>query len=586
MFSAGVFIWTQLSMLFYPGWGWSSFRSYYAPDQLANFAMVVNGSRGNFAAVEPFTETGTNNDPHLYFVVLGAISHFAHLAPAEVYNLGGVGLQIIFVICLSLGGAALTQRWWAAYLGALPYLIGTLSFSGGGWYTLMQSHAVLWGPFGSMFALNSASAALAIAGTLFLCMLAVVTRSSNARLLTAVGIVVGAGVGLLANIDTYGFITALFFGLYGLAAYAMAIRRRWWPAALTLGLLVLVFVVGQPIASSVGRLAVLLVGLVPALPGIVMAVSQWRARVVAPLLAATATAAPQIVGVWSALRAGNAFLKMREASSANLGVSWEAGFVCALPVLVALGLILLAGVHRRRPLWIAYPAGAAVAWFLVAKNDLWGANQEPYQLWVDGFALTAFTIVPLVVDVALAYLPSRVARRDGVSPRWRVIVASLLVVTIGVAAASSIDWYRFYRSQENQTISLSTPADLALKAVVSRVDDRELVMPDPCVNPELLKAVTGARVVFYSLGLAWPARVTQINEVTDSIASGGLTHSELWAAGIGWMVTAGACPYDWARQYSGLFTQAATSRYGPSPADSITLWRLRTTGPGKSAIAS
>jgi hypothetical protein len=575
-FSVGVFLWTQLSMLFYPGWGWASFRVYFYPDQLANFAMLVNGSRGNFASVEPFTETGTNNDPHLYFLVLGAISRFTGISPADVYNLGGVTLQIVFVLILSLGAAALTRRWWAAYLGAVPYLLGTLSFSGGTWSTTMQSHAVLWGPFGSMFALNGASASLAIAASLLTLLLVVATRSGRPRELLIVGVIVGAGIGLLANVDTYSFLSALYFALYGLSAFAMAVKGRWWPAAATVALVVLLFLTGPAISSSVGRLAVLVVGLVPALPGVVTAVVRWRMRVLWPMFALAAVAAPQVVSVLAALHAGSAFLKLREASSANLGVSWEDGLICSLPMVIPLVMIFVAGVHKRRPLWLAYSAGATTAWLLLAKNDVWGANQEPYQLWVDCFALTAFTILPIAIDVALVYLSPRRSQVERPARAWQAVIALLTILTVGVGAASSVDWYRFYKSQEGQTMSLSMPVDSAMKLVASRLTGDELVVTDPCVNSELFKVVTGARVDYYSLGLAWPARRTQIDAVTAALEAGVLKLSELKAAGIGWMVTEGACATNWPTHFSGLLTRKATGRYGSSPSDVVTLWRLET----------
>lgn len=583
-FSALIFLWTQLSMLFYPGWGWASFRNYYQPDQLSNFAVVVNVARGHSSAVEPFTETGTMVDPHLYLQLLGFISRFSGIAPADVWNLVGIALQVVLVLCISLGAAVITRRWWAACLGALPLLVGTLSFGAGGWYTLMRSSGwrivPLWGAFAEMFPLNSGSAALAIAGSLTILLLAVATLSARSRVLMLTGIIVGAGFGLLANIDTYSFLMALFFAIYGLSAYAIAVKGRWWPVALTIVLIVVLFQVGPPFASSVGRLATLVLGLVPAFPGIAIAIARWRMLVIGALVTTVAAAAPQVVNVLIALKHGNAFLKYREASTVGLGVSWRDGLLCAAPLLIPLVMIFMAGIQRRRALWIAYSAGSTIAWLLLAKNDVWGTNQEPYQLWIDGFALAAFTIVPIAVDVALTYFSPRVARSERPGRSWRIVIASLTVITIGVGAVSSIDWFRFYKSQEGQTTSLSTPIDQAMKVVTSRLTNHELVMTDPCIDPEIFKVVTGAPVDYYSLGFAWPSRIKQINVVATEIPpvtwTGVLKPSELRAAGIGWMVTDRSCKIDWAKQFSKLLTRTAASRYGPSPSDVITLWRLKT----------
>ncbi|MCU1492514.1 MAG: putative integral rane protein [Acidimicrobiaceae bacterium] len=576
LFSVAVFLWTQLSMLAYPGWRWASFRIFGSGDQLSYFAEVVNGAHGNFSASEPFTETGTNNDPHLYYQILGVIAHLTGITSADAWNIGGVVLQIVLVICISLGAAIMTRRWWAAFFGAVPFLIGTLSFTSYSWYTLMQSHAVLWGAFAVMFPLNSESASLAIAGSLFVIFLALTISRPDQRTLLISGTVVGAGVGLLANFHTYGFLTAFFFAIYCLSAYAIAIRRRWLPALLTVALIVILFQVGPPFASSVGRLATLVLGLVPALPGVVIAIMRWRWRVVAPLLASALTASPQVVGTWLALQSGNAFLKYREASSVALGVTWKDALLSSAPLLLPLLMILVAGFHRRNALWIAYPSGVVIAWMLIAKNDVWGTNQEPYRLWIDGFALTAFTVIPIALDVALNYLTPRATRVARPSRSWRVVVGIFAIATLSVGGVSSIDWFRFYKSQEDQTLSLYTPVDNAMVAVASAVTNRDLILTDPCTDGATFKAVTGARVAMFSPGLAWPARLAQISAVQTSLANGKLTSAELGAAHIGWLVTQTACATDWAKEDSTLLTKVTVSRYGPSSQDVLTLWRMRT----------
>ncbi|MCU1492515.1 MAG: putative integral rane protein [Acidimicrobiaceae bacterium] len=581
-FSVGMFYWTQLSMLTYPGWRWASFRIFGSGDQLSYFAEVVNGSHGNLAAVEPFTETGSNSDPHLYYQILGAIAHDAGVNPADVWNITGVALQVVLVVCISLGAAAITRRWWATSLGAIPFLVGTLSFTSQGWFTPMQSHAVLWGSFAVMFPLNSESASLAIAGSLFIMLLVVATQRPSPRALLLAGTVTGAGIGLLANFHTYGFLTAFFLGIYCLAAYAISVSRLWKVATLSAILVLLLFLVGPPFASSAGRLAALALAIVPAAPGVVVAMVRWRARVIAPLVATVVTASPQVAGTWLALQSGNAFLKYREASSAGLGVTWKDGLFCALPLVIPLLTILLAGIHRNRPIWIAYSVGSIAAWIVLAKNDVWGTNQEPYRFWIDSFALIAFSIVPIALDVILTYL-GRGARPDRC---WRLAVASLASATLVVGAWSGVDWYRFYKSQEDQTISLATAPDQAMKQVMAAATNRDLVLTDPCTDGQIFKAVTGAPVATFSPGLAWPARVKQITRLEKTLVTAGtltpaqlrpvdrLTPAELRAAQVGWIVTDGTCAADWPEVYSKILTKAAVAHYGPSPLEVISLWRV------------
>ncbi|MCU1490073.1 MAG: hypothetical protein JWM85_1478 [Acidimicrobiaceae bacterium] len=577
IFSMATYLWTQLSMLTYPGWHWASFRIFGSGDQLSYFSEVVNGSKGNLSAVEPYTETGVNSDPHVYYQFLGAISYVTHVTPADVWNIVSVSIQVLLVACIGVAAALVTRRWWAAFFGAIPFLIGTLSFTNLSWYTLMQSHAVLWGAFAVMFPLNSESASLAIAGSLFVLLFAAIRRPASPRVLVALGTLVGAGVGMLANFHTYGFLTALFFGVYGLSFYATVISRRWWLFGVSLLLIVVLFQVGPSVASAEGRLTAMVLGLVPALPGIVVAIGRWRLRAAAPLVAMALTASPQVVETWIQLRDGDQFLKYRESSSIYLGVTWKDGLFCALPLLIPLLAILVAGIHRRQSLWIAYPIGAITAWLLLAKNDVWGTNQEPYRLWIDGFALTAFTIVPIALDVALAYLSVRVLRSpDRPTRPWIAVFGGLAVITLCVGGISSIDWFRFYKSQEDQTLSLYTPTDNAMRAVTAKITDHRLVLADPCVIGWTLKAVTGVRVETFSPGLAWPSRLPQITAVNTALVQNQMHPAQLRAANVGWLVTDGSCTANWAKRFAPMLRLKARSSYGPSSSDAISLWQIKT----------
>ena len=160
--------------------------------------------------------------------------------------------------------------------------------------------------------------------------------------------------------------------------------------------------------------------------------------------------------------------------------------------------------------------------------------------------------------------------------RGGVVITPLLIITIGVGGVSSIDWFRFYKSLQGQTISLPKAKDHAMRVVASRLTNHQLVMADPCIDARIFKVVTGVPVAYYNVGLAWPARYKQFNVVLTTLASGVLKLSELRAAGIGSMVTDGSCKAGWAKHFSKLLTRTAASRSGPSPSDVIRLWRLKT----------
>ncbi len=576
--SVATFLASQFSMLVRHGWSLGSFRAYASFDQLANFAMVVNGAHGDSASVEPFTETGSMVDPHLYFNLLGRFAHLFDVSSAVVYNIAGVGLQVVLVVGLSIGFVLITRKWWTAYLGALPFLLGTLSsvFSGS-WATSMQSHAVLWGAFGVMFAINSQSAALALGGLLLMLLLVLAFKRFSPQTTTLLAVAAGAGIGMLANVDTYGFFSVLFFALYWLSIYGLLVERKWWPVALSVFGAIVLFAFGDRFATEFGRVDVFALALVLALPGILLMVVRWRWRIVAPLLALVAAASPQLLTYIEAIHANSPFLVFRGSSSEGLGVTSRSGLIAAAPLLIPLLVILLAGINRKKILWIAYSAGSIVAWFLLAKNDLWGANQEPYQFWIDSFALTAFTIVPFFVDVARSYWPISQDKSENLLTKLcRVAVPAVLSISIVVAATSSFDWFEFYRASEGQSLSLTTPMDRALSEVSSHLTNHGLVMTDTCINPEYYKVVSGAPVDFYSAGLAWPARKISIDKANAAMASGKVTSTDLRNAGIGWLVTISHCSDQWPIKYSTLLVPVARTRFGSGPEDVVVLWRFRT----------
>jgi hypothetical protein len=565
-----------MSMIVRPGWNWSSFRNYFQGDQLSDFAGVINAANGNFSSVEPYSETGSYNDPHAYLDFLGEIARVTHVPPLAIWNFVGVGLQMALVVVISSTAFALTRRWWSTLLGSLPFIIGTMSFSGGSWYTTLKSHAVLWASFGSLFTLNSAAAGIVFCSAIFLVLIFAESRKSRPIYVQLACIGVAAGIGILANVDTYCFFTAAFFGVYGLSIYAISKAENFKLLVPVVILVVVLFLVGPELEHSVGRLVSFAFGLIPAVPGLWVAMTRWRRTVILALLAAIGTAAPELIGTVTALHAGNPFLVYRQGATSGLGIDWEHGLLCSVTLLVPLALVLFGGLKCKRPLWIAYSAGSIIAWFLLSTNDAWGTNQEPYQLWIDSFAIIGFTIVPIALEVIVYFLRFPRRRTAPVQFTGRAIIAMITVVSVTLISISSVDWLRFYRSLENGTFAMTGPQQTAEVEASKKISNRQLVFTDLCLSPWIFKAVTGARVGFYSLGLAWPTRYTAISTVWTDAQAGKLTAEDLSAAGIGWMVTDANCGEMWGKMYGPDFIKIASFSYSISTtADAIQLWKLR-----------
>jgi hypothetical protein len=134
--------------------------------------------------------------------------------------------------------------------------IGTLStITATYWYTSLDHHAVLWGAFGSFFTLNAEVIGICvnIIALATLAWLGVVRQSlSRKRILVTAGIA-GGLIGITANIQTYNFFMGLTVLAAWVCAYGLMRARSTKRTALTIGLLLLAFIIGKPGARSAAQ---------------------------------------------------------------------------------------------------------------------------------------------------------------------------------------------------------------------------------------------------------------------------------------------------------------------------------------------
>lgn len=609
------------------GFSWGSFREYFPYDQYSYLAIAVNVQHGNIAAVEPFTETGTNHYPRLYYVFLGLLSRLFNTDIIATWQITGLAFQFVMVAAISWLLIRLTGLPALGVLGFVPSIIGTFAVAASGdWHHSLDNHAVLWGAFGVLFTLNGESAALSVAVTA-ICLLIAVTFpmahggapcSAKARAVTVIA--VAAVVGTLANVQTYSFLTAVYLLVYATAVYGLLTYGRTWLVAASLGLLAAVLLGGTALAAITGPLMTLMAGLAPALPGFFLVLLRYKSTVISACVALVLAASPTVVGTLLGLVQKDDFLSYREVSSNGLGVPLWIGVLGALVPLLMLVLIFWAGVVHRNKAWIALAVGAAVAWPLVASNDLWGANQEPYRFWIDSFTLVTAAAVPVFCQVAVRSWrrwhhgnnPEAVevgSLRDSPGNRKHSLVAearslrapsggsrknaSIVVaacVTVVAAVAVSLGDYSKFSEyvHDNGTASFSDPQALAIKSVALPltqpgsdlrvpVDETgqasELVMFDPCISPFRAKALTGLPTVFYNLGLAWPRDESQIRDILMQRSQGSFSQEAAKEADIHYVLTDTGCPKGWQDQIDAARISEVTYDNGGRSA-SLTLWKL------------
>lgn len=564
------------------------------------------------AAVEPFTETGSNHYPRIYYVFLGLISRLIRSDLIATWQLTGLIFQLIMVAAISWLLIRLTGYPLTGLLGFLPSIIGTSAVAAtGNWYHTLDNHAVLWGPFGVLFTLNGESAALSVA-VAAICLLIGVSfprshggTEMNGKAL-AIVICAAAAIGALANVQTYSFLTAVYLAVYCAGAFGILKYGNWRHIAWSLGLLAFVIICGNTVASFFGPLATLVSGLAAALPGFFLILTGHKKPVILASAAAALTASPTVLGTLLGLADKDDFLTYREASSTALGVPLGTGLLAAMVPILMLALILYAGVVFRNMAWKAVAIGAATAWALVASNDVWGANQEPYRFWIDSFTIVTAAAIPIlcqiVVSIRNTSMKQDPARRDlsltghvcsgGHPSQWsrpRVLIVAAFFALAGAMAMSFADYSKFSGYVHSQgterldnsqgkaieaTVALLTEEDSPLQIHLSDEGQAsELLLGDPCINPFQLKTLTGVPTAFYNLGLAWPKSERDLREVLKQRFAGTFPQPHATDAGIRYVLTDSSCSVGWPSLIDGTRVSSATYSSDGNVA-TVTLWKL------------
>jgi hypothetical protein len=604
---------TQAGMyLAVPGFSLSRFRDYFVHDQLGYLAIVKNFSEGEFAAVEPDTETGAISYPRMYYEAIGLVARVTGWDPIVAWNVCGLAVQLVLVGLLAVILIRLSRHWWMGLVAPLPFMLGTFStYTVADWYTPLESHALIWGPFALLHTLNGETVSLSIAAIslLVLALLWLRPARTGTRLLltTMICLVLGG----LANVQTYSFIAAIYLLAFGLATWVVLRGRHIALAVLTIALIPVVFWLGPTVAEAGGQLPTLVFGLLPAVPGMIALIVRSRGAVLLYCVAVVLGAAPQVVGTVSGIVTGDPFLAYRVESNSKLGVPFDIGMISGLALMVPLAVILIGAILRKRPVWGAYALGGALAWTLLATNDVWGANAEPYRLYMDLFFLLAATVVPVLVmvfsglwnpgpaaaradDDAPATLQTgrhavlrprqlrrlrRAQRKRGPASRWVVVVTAPLV--IGVAALSLTDWWTFYHSDVAAALMTTDTAkdraatELAMQSAKEHPDS--LIMVDFCIDPRVLKVTSGVPIAYYHLGMAWPTEYDAVATIVSSRLGGNLDRDAAIEADATQVLTDSECGDYWNTRYADDLEEQASLPYTDADGESgtITLWSLK-----------
>ena len=572
---------------------WAHFRDYFPFDQYSYLAIASNVQAGDYRAVEPFTQTGANHYPRLYYIFLGTLSRILGADLVLTWQVTGVILQLLMVGAVSILCIRLTGLRWAGVIGFLPFTFGTFAWlESSGWYRALESHGVLWPAFGVLFTVNGESAALCIAVIAISAVIFAVQGSPSNR--TRKILIVGSFglVGLLANIQTYSFLASVYLLAFAFASYGLIVSRSRGGVLLSVMVTAAVLLLGPGIAGTAGPLVTLAAGAAGSIPGLLQVLKRHRSTFLLSAVALLALAMPTVLGTVLGRMSGDPFLTYREASSSNLGVPFSTGLAAAVIPLVVLALILAAGVISRNPFWISYASGSVIAWGIVSTNDLWGANQEPYRFWIDCFTIISATSVPVFAGVVVQSWRLREAsegwrRGEGgirMPTRLALVAISSTCVVVALVISSLPDYFRFSEYVRAQgTVDMRTGQMEAASTVIQRSDPSESpaikdqgvspLMFDPCIDPLRLKYAAGAPIAFYNLGLAWPADEPGIRGLLRDRVDGRFDSAKALSAGVQFVVTDSSCVVDWTSSIRGSVVQRSAYESAEGSSE-VRLWEL------------
>ncbi len=551
---------------------WQGFRNYFSNDQLSYAAIATNVSQGRLDLVEPFTQTGSLFYPSFWYQIMGLASMVTGVPVWLAWQLLGIAAVGMCVAVVGWVGLRISGRTWAPVVPGILLFTGTLStVIAGYWYTSISAHAVLWGPYGTLFTLNAESAALSLVviAVALLLMAQIGSLSRRAKQVMVVG--AAALIGATANIQTYSFFTALSLVAMWLAITSLLEIRSVIRVIVTIALLTAVVVCGPSIAAITGPLplfGLLLAALAPAL------LEVWKAHqrlTTSAIIATCLTAAPQVVRTLLGLADNDPFLAYREASTKDLGVPLGTALIAALPIVV-IGLACALALRGKRgepdgntPIR-ALLSALALGALVMTVNDRWGFNQEPYRFWIQYLIVSA---------LVLAMVIPRAWNAGSRLPRDRRLAAATVATTaLIVWSLALFDVRGFWAfASEQGVVPLQDARSDAIRSLTAGRDG--LLAAAPCVDPKVLKILSGSPVAHYNRGLAWPTDPEAIDTLLDPGRRNIAEPQALRAAGVDFVISDSACPSQWVFTPRDQIVVISQSSYeGFNGTGTLSVWRV------------
>jgi hypothetical protein len=525
--------------------GWlNGFRNYFADDQLSYAAIASNVAHGQSPFVEPFTSTGSSYYPSMYYAFMGLVSRATGLSVPASWNVLAIALVLLLVGAGSWWAFVTTRRWWGPTLALAPLLIGTVTWvKNGTWWCKCgaPSHAVVWPVNAALYTFNAEVAGLVIGAVGLVVLLNDIWRR-NGDIPGLRASLIGFGlIGLTANFHTYAFFSALSVGLLILWMVLLREHGTHRIRMLSIALLLLSLPLGR-LLSEAGPLLAVGAFTVPLAPGAIVAIRGRMLPVGGAFLAVAMCGGFQFVRTVVGFIEGDAFLSYRERSGGSLSVGPLEVAAAHLPIVLLTLLVIVASGRSRTSQREGLPAlvtGAlALAVVLMGWNGVWGFGQEPYRFVIDQIFYVLVIVPPLAVVAVRSSLED--GRRSESRSRvlWVTALAAATLLTATGSLAGTALLSELVRAQG--MLGWSTQMQRAAQRVADRAGPG-LVAVDPCVPPTLWKMYTGDHVLFFNMGIAWPARFDAVSAARDDLSSNRLVVTHLRTARARYVLSSSTC---------------------------------------------
>ena len=564
MGAQGVMLWLLLGPVADQPW-LLGFRAYFSTDQLSYAAIATTVANGTFVPVEPLTETGVSFYPSGWYYVIGTVSLITGApvyATWQVLGLLAVGIAIALLGWL---GYSLTRNPITPLLPGLALATGTFStFVADYWFTPLGYHAVIWGPFGTLFTLNAESIGVMTVAVVFTWLVVGSLRREQQRPFATI-IISAAVLGLLANVQTYSFFTGTSLAVAFLACFALITRPSRTRFIATVAALAVVLISGTFIAGITGPLPLFGLLLLATLPASWPLIREHVKLSVITVAAFVIAASPQVIRTALGLATGDDFLGYRQASTEDLGIDIGPALIAALPLLAIAAALLTASLAKPRTAQAKTIAAAIVALAtgvaVMSTNDLWGFEQEPYRFWLQ------YSIIGLLSLATL--LPWAWSRCTATTTAPARAVIALTAAAAVLWSVSLVDTFAFrdYARSEG-LIAAEGSKQAALKALVG--PESGMMLFSACLDPQQLRLITGAPVAFFNRGLAWPEKKNEIDQLLDPGRVAVSDPAQVAAAGVTYVITDSTCEGEWSYQDA----RVQPERIEPYTDGTLTLWRV------------